>query len=64
MKKRLIGFLAVVLTLLVGCAAAAEAGFQRSGDWEYRILENGTAEIIAYNNIVNGMDPIEDSYPR
>lgn len=63
MKKRLIGFLAVVLTLLVGCAAAAEAGFQRSGDWEYRILENGTAEIIAYNNIVNGMDPIEIPIP-
>ena len=52
-----------MLTLLVGCAAAAEAGFQRSGDWEYRILENGTAEIIAYNNIVNGMDPIEIPIP-
>lgn len=48
MKKRLIGFLAVVLTLLVGCAAAAEAGFQRSGDWCFRILEDGTAEILYY----------------
>ena len=46
MKKWLIGFLAVVLTLLVGCAAAAEAGFQRSGDWCFRILEDGTAEIL------------------
>lgn len=48
MKKWLIGFLAVVLTLLVGCAAAAEAGFQRSGDWCFRILEDGTAEILYY----------------
>ena len=48
MKKWLIGFLAVVLTLLVGCAAAAEAGFQRSGDWCFRILEEGTAEILYY----------------
>ena len=46
MKKWLIGFLALVLTLLVGCAAAAEAGFQRSGDWCFRILEDGTAEIL------------------
>ena len=46
MKKRLIGLLAAALTLLVGCAAAAEAGFQRSGDWCFRILEDGTAEIL------------------
>ena len=48
MKKWLIGLLAAVLTLLVGCAAAAEAGFQRSGDWCFRILEDGTAEILYY----------------
>ncbi len=33
MKKWLIGLLAAALTLLIGFAAAAEAGFQRSGDW-------------------------------
>ena len=48
MKKWLIGFLAAALALLVGCAAAAEAGFQRSGDWCFRILEDGTAEILYY----------------
>ena len=48
MKKRLIGLLAAALTLLVGFAAAAEAGFQRSGDWCFRILEDGTAEILYY----------------
>lgn len=48
MKKWLIGLLAAALTLLVGCAAAAEAGFQRSGDWCFRILEDGTAEILYY----------------
>ena len=47
MKKWLIGLLAAALTLLVGCAAA-EAGFQRSGDWCFRILEDGTAEILYY----------------
>ena len=46
MKKWLIGLLAVALTLLIGFAAAEEAGFQRSGDWCFRILEDGTAEIL------------------
>lgn len=63
MKKWLIGLLAAALTLLVGFAAAEEADTLTSGDWEYRILENGTAEITAYNNIVNGMDPIEIPIP-
>ncbi len=61
MKKRLIGFLAVVLTLLVGCAAAAEAGFQRSGDWCFRILEDGTAEILYYWSFYDDAElPIPD----
>ena len=63
MKKWLIGLLAAALTLLVGFAAAEEADTLTSGDWEYRILENGTAEITAYNNIINGMDPIEIPIP-
>lgn len=48
MKKRLIGLLAAALALLVGFAAAEEAGFRRNGDWCFRILEDGTAEILYY----------------
>ena len=63
MKKWLIGILTAALALLLGAALAEEADILTSGDWEYRILANGTAEITGYNNIVNGMTPLEIHIP-
>lgn len=64
MKKWLIGLLAAALTLLVGFAAAEEADTLTSGDWEYRILENGTAEITDYLRHVDyDIDTIEIHIP-
>lgn len=64
MKKWLIGLLAAALTLLVGFAAAEEADTLTSGDWEYRMLEDGTAEITNYLRHVDyDIDTIEIHIP-
>lgn len=64
MKKRLIGLLAAVLTLLIGFAAAEEADTLTSGDWEYQMLEDGTAEITNYLRYVDyDIDTIEIHIP-
>lgn len=61
MKKWLIGLLAAALALLVGFAAAEEAGFRRNGDWCFRILEDGTAEILYYWSFYDDAElPIPD----
>lgn len=64
MKKWLIGLLAAALTLLVGFAAAEEADTLTSGDWEYQMLEDGTAEITNYLRHVDyDIDTIEIHIP-
>ena len=64
MKKWLIGLLAAALTLLVGFAAAEEADTLTSGDWEYQMLEDGTAEITNYLRYVDyDIDTIEIHIP-
>ncbi len=64
MKKRLIGLLAAALTLFTGFAAAEEADTLTSGDWEYQMLEDGTAEITNYLRHVDyDIDTIEIHIP-
>lgn len=64
MKKWLIGLLAAALTLLIGFAAAEEADTLTSGDWEYQMLEDGTAEITNYLRHVDyDIDTIEIHIP-
>ena len=64
MKKWLIGLLAAALTLFTGFAAAEEADTLTSGDWEYQMLEDGTAEITNYLRHVDyDIDTIEIHIP-
>lgn len=50
MKKMLVVLLSVLMALLMTCAWAEEAEptVYTSGDWEYVLLEDGTAEIAGY----------------
>ena len=45
--KKLLAILAALVLLLSACALAEES--HKSGNWEYRLLDDGTAEIIKYN---------------
>ena len=53
--KKLFAALVALALLLTACALAEDeldhpsAPAETSGDWEYRVLENGTAEITGYN---------------
>lgn len=51
MMKKILTVLFVALLLMAACAWAeeAEATVYTSGDWEYALLEDGTAEITGYN---------------
>ncbi len=51
MKKLLACFLALALLIATSCCAMAdEQETITSGDWEYRVLADGTAEITRYSN--------------
>ena len=61
--KKLFAILAAFLLLLTACAAAEEALFyypltppETSGDWAYRLLDDGTAEITHYNGDAKTLD--------
>lgn len=52
MKKMLVILVSALLALMMTCAFAEEAAeptVYTSGDWEYVLLEDGTAEIMGYD---------------